>query len=310
MFDEDLASSTIDAGRGARSPERRGHRGPPGPEEVYRAFVLGLGDYVRKNGFREVVLGHVRGHRFGARRHARRRRPGPGGGPHARDALPVLVARERRGRRGVRAPPGRPDRHLPIDEVFDAYRRTLADLFAGTEEDVAEENLQARIRGNLLMALSNKFGSMVLATGNKSEYAVGYATLYGDMAGGSRPSRTCRRRSSTRSARGGTSAPRRPPIPDRSWPSRRARSSVRPAGHRLAAALRPARSDHRGLRRGGPGVDAIVARGFDRATVERVVRMIDRAEYKRRQAAPGVKITPKAFGRDRRLPITNRYGPT
>ena len=201
---------------------------------------------------------------------------------------------------------------VPITEVFDAYRRTLADLFAGTEEDVAEENLQARIRGNLLMALSNKFGSMVLATGNKSEYAVGYATLYGDMAGGFAPIKDVPKTlvyevAAWRNAQG----PGEPPIPERIM--------TKPP----TAELRPNQLDTDSLPpyetldpiveayvEDDLDVDAIVARGFDRATVERVARMIDRAEYKRRQAAPGVKITPKAFGRDRRLPITNRYGPT
>ena len=162
------------------------------------------------------------------------------------------------------------------------------------------------------MALSNKFGSLVLATGNKSEYAVGYATLYGDMAGGFAPIKDVPKtlvyelcRLAERAGR----ARRAPPIPDADDDEAAVRRApARPEGHGLAAAVRRARPDHRGLRRGRPAdVDAIVARGFDRATVERVARMIDRAEYKRRQAAPGVKITPKAFGRDRRLPITNRY---
>ena len=201
---------------------------------------------------------------------------------------------------------------MPITDVFDAYRRTLADLFAGTEEDVAEENLQARIRGNLLMALSNKFGSMVLATGNKSEYAVGYATLYGDMAGGFAPIKDVPKTlvyeiAAWRNAQG----PGEPPIPEQIM--------TKPP----TAELRPDQLDTDSLPpyetldpiieayvEDDADVDAIVARGFDRATVERVARMIDRAEYKRRQAAPGVKITPKAFGRDRRLPITNRYGST
>ena len=201
---------------------------------------------------------------------------------------------------------------VPITDIFDAFRHTLADQFAGTEEGVAEENLQARIRGNLLMALSNRFGSLVLATGNKSEYAVGYATLYGDMAGGFAPIKDvpktlvyeiCAWRNEL--------DPATPPIPDQIM--------AKPP----SAELRPDQLDTDSLPpydlldpiieayvEEDADADAIVARGFDRATVERVMRMIDRAEYKRRQAAPGVKITPKAFGRDRRLPITNRYGLT
>ena len=177
---------------------------------------------------------------------------------------------------------------------------------------MAEENLQARIRGNLLMALSNKFGSMVLATGNKSEYAVGYATLYGDMAGGFAPIKDVPKTlvyeiAAWRNANG----PGEPPIPERIMtkpPTAELRlhqldTDSLPPYETLDPIIEAYVEDDL-------DVDAIVARGFDRATVERVARMIDRAEYKRRQAAPGVKITPKAFGRDRRLPITNRYGST
>jgi NAD+ synthase (glutamine-hydrolysing) len=202
---------------------------------------------------------------------------------------------------------------VPIAEVFDAYRRSLADLFAGTAEGVAEENLQARIRGNILMALSNRFGALVLATGNKSEYAVGYATLYGDMSGGFAPVKdvpktllyeVCRWRN-----RQATDAGRTPPIPDAVL--------TKPP----SAELRPGQLDTDSLPpyeeldpiieayvEQDLGIEEIVARGIgERETVRRIVGMIDRAEYKRRQAAPGVKITPKAFGRDRRLPITDRY---
>ncbi|MET0800379.1 MAG: NAD(+) synthase, partial [Actinomycetota bacterium] len=201
---------------------------------------------------------------------------------------------------------------VEITKVFDTYRYTLAELFAGREEDVTEENLQARIRGNLLMAMSNKFGSIVLATGNKSEYAVGYSTLYGDMAGGFAPIKDVPKtlvyelaawRNATASAAGET-----PPIPERTI-------SKPPS-----AELRPDQQDTDSLPpydkldpvieayvEHDIGIDDMVADGIERALAERVVGMIDRNEYKRRQAAPGVKITPKAFGRDRRMPITNRY---
>jgi NAD+ synthase (glutamine-hydrolysing) len=201
---------------------------------------------------------------------------------------------------------------LRIDDVFKANLSALEDQFRGTEENVAEENLQSRIRGNLLMALSNKFGSLVLATGNKSEYSVGYATLYGDMAGGFAPIKDvpktlvyelCRWRNDDAARRGET-----PPIPD-------AVMTKAPT-----AELRPNQKDTDSL----PPYDVLdpilegyveddrseedlVAAGMDAETVARVARMVDAAEYKRRQAPPGVKITPKAFGRDRRLPITNRY---
>jgi NAD+ synthase (glutamine-hydrolysing) len=199
-----------------------------------------------------------------------------------------------------------------ITSVLDAYRHTLAELFAGTTEDVTEENLQARIRGNVLMALSNKFGPIVLATGNKSEYAVGYSTLYGDMAGGFAPIKDVPKtlvyelaawRNATASANGET-----PPIPER--------TIEKPP----SAELRPDQKDTDSLPpydvldpvieayvEDDLGIDDMVEAGLERALAERVVAMVDRSEYKRRQAAPGVKITPKAFGRDRRMPITNRY---
>ena len=309
MFKEDLVVVEIGEG-GASSDTDRQADWPTGPEEVYRALVLGLGDYVRKNGFREVVIGMSGGidsaivatlaaDALGSGAVRVLSMPSPYSSPES-----VEDAVDCAGRLGVRIDV------VPITNVFDAYRRTLAEQFGGTEEGVAEENLQARVRGNLLMALSNKFGSLVLATGNKSEYAVGYATLYGDMAGGFAPIKDVPKTlvyeiAAWRNAHGSGE----PLIPERIM--------TKPP----TAELRPNQLDTDSL----PGydvldpiveayveedadADAIVARGFDRTTVERVARMIDRAEYKRRQAAPGVKITPKAFGRDRRLPITNRYG--
>jgi len=174
---------------------------------------------------------------------------------------------------------------------------------------VAEENLQARIRGNLLMALSNKFGSLVLATGNKSEMAVGYSTLYGDLAGGFAPIKDVPKTLVYRLARW-RDAHGEPgePIPEtvlEKPPSAELRPDQRdidslPAYDDLDPIVEAYVEDDL-------GPEEIVAQGHDRAVVERVVSMIDRAEYKRRQAPPGVKITPKAFGRDRRLPITNAY---
>jgi NAD+ synthase (glutamine-hydrolysing) len=195
-----------------------------------------------------------------------------------------------------------------IDAVFDAYRSALRPFFEGRPEDVTEENIQARIRGNLLMAISNKFGSLVLATGNKSEYAVGYATLYGDMAGGFAPIKDVPKTLVYELCRWRNAEGPGEPIPERVM--------TKPP----SAELRPDQKDTDSLPpyedldpiieayvEDDLGIDEVVARGHDRVTVERVVRMIDRAEYKRRQAAPGIKITPKAFGRDRRMPITNRY---
>jgi NAD+ synthase (glutamine-hydrolysing) len=305
MFDEDLL--IVDVEGSAAVPDHR-VAWPEGPEEVYRALVLGLGDYVRKNGFREVVVGLSGGidsslvatlaaDALGPEAVHVLAMPSPYSSPES-----VEDAVDCAGRLGVRIDT------VPIDGVFDAYRSALEDLFADRPADVTEENLQARIRGNYLMALSNKFGSLVLATGNKSEYAVGYATLYGDMAGGFAPIKDVPKTlvyelAAWRNAQGAPA-----PIPDRVM--------TKPP----SAELRPDQLDTDSLPpydRLDPiveayveddlGIEEIVSAGHDRATVERVVRMIDRAEYKRRQAAPGVKITPKAFGRDRRMPITNRY---
>ena len=200
---------------------------------------------------------------------------------------------------------------IAIDGMFSEYLGALEEPFRGTEPGIAEENLQARIRGNLLMAMSNRFGSLVLATGNKSEYAVGYATLYGDMAGGFAPIKDVpktlvydlvRWRNGEDAGLG--------PIPER--------VVTKPP----SAELRPDQKDTDSLPpyevldpiveayvEDDRSPDEIILGGYDPLLVERVVAMIDRAEYKRRQAPPGVKITPKAFGRDRRLPITNRYRP-
>jgi NAD+ synthase (glutamine-hydrolysing) len=281
---------------------------PEGPEEVYRALVLGLGDYARKNGFREVVLGLSGGidsaltaviaaDALGPETVRALAMPSPYSSPESVEDA-VEVAR----RLGVRI------EEIPIDDVFAAYLSALEDAFRGTAPDVAEENVQARIRGNLVMAISNKFGALALATGNKSEYAVGYSTLYGDMAGGFAPIKDVPKTlvyelATWRNAQLGT-----PPIPERVMTKA------------PSAELRPGQKDTDSLppyEQLDPIVEAyveedrsaeeIVAEGFDPELVQRVARMIDRAEYKRRQAPPGIKITPKAFGRDRRLPITNRY---
>jgi NAD+ synthase (glutamine-hydrolysing) len=173
---------------------------------------------------------------------------------------------------------------------------------------VTEENLQARIRGNYLMAVSNKFGSLVLATGNKSEYAVGYATLYGDMAGGFAPIKDVPKTLLYDLCRWRNAAGPGAPLPERVL-TKAPSAELRP-GQRDTDSLPPydvLDPIVEAYVEDDLGTDEIVARGHDPATVERVTRLIDRAEYKRRQAAPGIKITPKAFGRDRRMPITNRY---
>jgi len=200
---------------------------------------------------------------------------------------------------------------IPIEGAYTASLQMLADAFADTEEGVPEENLQARIRGNILMALSNKFGWLVLTTGNKSEMATGYSTLYGDMAGGFAVLKDVpktlvyelARYRNLPEAGGGT------PVIPQSVIDKPPSAELRP-GQLDVDSLPPYEvldpillayvEEDRSL-------EEIVAQGFDEATVRRVMTMVDRNEYKRRQAPPGVKITPRAFGRDRRLPIANRY---
>ncbi|HEX7247871.1 MAG TPA: NAD+ synthase, partial [Actinomycetota bacterium] len=310
MFAEDLLIVDLHGDTSFADPR------PPWPtletEEVWNALVLGLGDYVRKNGFREAVLGLSGG--IDSALTAALAADALGAG-HVRGLAmpsPFSSAESLEDAEDCARRIGMPLDTVEITSVIDAYRHSLAQLFAGHDDDVTEENLQARARGNLLMAVSNKLGPIVLATGNKSEYAVGYSTLYGDMAGGFAPIKDvpktlvyelARWRNTDSASRGET-----PPIPDRSI-EKAPSAELRP-GQKDTDSLPPydeldpvieAYVEH------DVGVDDMVAQGFDRALVERVVRMIDRNEYKRRQAAPGVKITPKAFGRDRRMPITNRY---
>jgi len=290
----------------ATGPERAPW--PEGSEEVYRALALGLRDYVRKNGFGEVVLGLSGGidsamvatlaaDALGSDAVHALAMPSPYSSAESLEDA-TEVAR----RLGIRLDV------LPIEEAFRAYLAALADLFAGTQSGVAEENLQARIRGNLLMALSNKRGGLVLATGNKSEFAVGYSTLYGDMAGGFAPIKDVPKTlvyelARWRNARGGD-----PTIPQRVLdkpPSAELRPNQKdtdslPPYDVLDPVIEAYVEDDR-------SPEEIVEAGADPEIVHRVVAMIDRAEYKRRQAAPGIKITPRAFGRDRRMPITNRY---
>jgi NAD+ synthase (glutamine-hydrolysing) len=202
--------------------------------------------------------------------------------------------------------------NVPIEPVVEAYGAALSPAFAGRPPDVTEENLQARARGNVLMALSNKFGWLVLTTGNKSELSVGYCTLYGDMAGGFAILKDvpktlvyalARHLNSQRRGRGEEA-----PIPESTL--------LRPP----TAELRPGQRDQDTLPpyevldeillayvEKDMGADELVAHGFDPALVSQVVRWVDGNEYKRRQAPPGIRISPRAFGRDRRLPITNEF---
>ena len=275
---------------------------------MYQALLLGLGDYVRKNGFRGVVLGLSGGvdsalvatlavDALGPAAVRAVAMPSPYSSPESLEDA-TDVAR----RLGIRLDV------TPITPALEAYRATLGGLFGAPLAGLAEENLQARIRGNLLMAVSNAEGPLVLATGNKSEMAVGYSTLYGDLAGGFAPIKDVPKTLvydlvSWRNARGDAPIPDRivaKPPSDELRPDQKDTDSLPPYGELdpvIEAYVEEDRSP-----------EDIAASGVDRALVDRVVAMIDRAEYKRRQAPPGVKITPKAFGRDRRLPITNRYG--
>ena len=277
-------------------------------DEVYGALVLGTRDYVVKNGFEHVVLGLSGG---------------------IDSTLVALIAVDALGADGLTcvtmpspysSQGTRSDAHalaenlgsklleLPIEPMMLAFDSALAETFEGREPDLTEENLQARIRGNLLMALSNKFGWLVLTTGNKSEMSVGYSTLYGDSAGGFAvikdvPKQLVYRLARRRDERaGGGLVPAelfsRPPSAELR-PDQRDDESL-PPYEILDAILE-------GFVERDLGREQLVARGLPAEDVDRVLRLVDLAEYKRRQQPPGIKITTRAFGRDRRVPITNRY---
>ena len=284
-----------------------------GPEEVYRALVMGTGDYLRKSGFSKALIGLSGG---------------------IDSALTATVAVDALGKDNV-VGITMPSRYssggsvsdseelaanlcmelweVPIEQAHQAFTDMLEDRFKDTEANVAEENVQARVRGNVLMTVSNKFGWIVLTTGNKSEMAMGYATLYGDMAGGFAvlkdvPKTTvyelCRWRNGQGPAFGTADDVIPIPIIDKP-PSAELRED------QLDADSLP---EYEVL---DPVVEAyveddlsyqeMIAKGFDPAVIRQVMSAVDRNEYKRRQAPPGVKITHRAFGKDRRLPIVNRY---
>ena len=278
----------------------------PVDEEVYAALVMGTRDYVQKNGFRHVVLGLSGGvdsalvaviavDALGADRVTCVTMPSQYSSAGTRGDAGQLAANL-----GVEL------LELPIASVMGAYDEILATPFAGHAADLTEENLQARIRGNYLMALSNKLGHLVLTTGNKSEMSVGYSTLYGDSAGGFAvikdvPKLLVYRLCALRNAR-------EPVIPETIL-TRAPSAELRP-DQRDDDSLPPYEVLDpilEGYVEDDLGTDELVARGFDRETVLRIARLVDLAEYKRRQQPPGIKVTSKAFGRDRRMPITNRY---
>jgi NAD+ synthase (glutamine-hydrolysing) len=279
-----------------------------GPAEIYAAVVLGVHDYIRKQGFQKVVIGMSGG---------------------VDSALTAAIASDALGPEnviGVRMP----SRHtseesledaaavaealgiqlmdFPIEPAHRAFEEILAPVFAGTKPGVAEENLQPRIRATILHGLSNKFGYIVLSTGNKSELATGYGTLYGDIAGGFAVLKDitkttvyalCRYRNSLQ-----------PAIPERVL-TKPPSAELKP-GQKDSDSLPPYEELDpilRGYVEEDLSPEELVAAGNRPETVSRVIQLVDRSEYKRRQSPPGVKITPRAFGRDRRMPITNRYSP-
>ena len=300
LFEEDFVVFDLDAGQPVISPD-------VGDEErVYRALVLGLRDYLHKCGFKSAVLGLS------------------GGIDSALTAVLAVDALGKENVRGVSLPSqfssqgslddarllaanlGIRYEVIPIQLPFEAVKGQLAGVFQGLKEDVAEENIQARLRGVILMAMSNKFGSLLLTTGNKSEMAVGYCTLYGDMNGGLavisdvpkmmvyRVSNWINREHEIIPAASITKAPSAELRPDQkdqdSLPPYEILDAIL---EEYVVNLKPTRE--------------IIAQGFDEATVKRVVRLIDVTEYKRRQAAPGLKVTSKAFGVGRRIPVAQRY---
>ncbi|MFC5585911.1 NAD+ synthase [Nitratireductor kimnyeongensis] len=316
QFEEAVSISTWKReGGGWRCDDGPMSKIPEKEEADYRACMLGLRDYVNKNGFKNVVLGLSGG---------------------IDSAICAALAVDALGEERVRCIM-MPYRYtskdslkdaedcaralgcrydiVPIFEPVEGFSNALGQLFEGTKEGVTEENLQSRTRGTILMAVSNKFGSMVVTTGNKSEMSVGYATLYGDMNGGFNPIKDVYKMQVY-----ALSAWRNTTVPP---------GALGPSGEVIpqniidkapSAELRPDQTDQDSLPpypvlddileclvEGEMSVDAIVSRGHDRETVHRVEHLLYIAEYKRRQAAPGVKITRKNFGRDRRYPITNRF---
>ncbi|MCP5272263.1 MAG: NAD+ synthase [Burkholderiaceae bacterium] len=280
----------------------------PSPEsQVWSALVTGVRDYLGKNGFPGAIIGLSGGidsalvlavavDALGADKVRAVMMPSP----YTAD-ISWIDARDMAERLGVRYD------EIAIAPMFDAFRTSLADQFAGLPEDTTEENLQARIRGTLLMALSNKTGAIVLTTGNKSEMATGYCTLYGDMAGGFAVIKDVAktlvyRLAEWRNAQGAEVIPRRiitrPPSAELR-PDQTDQDSLPPYEVLDAILARYMEEDQ--------GVDEIVAAGFERTTVERVARLIRINEYKRRQAPVGIRITHRAFGRDWRYPITSRF---
>ena len=277
--------------------------------EVYAALELGLRDYVEKNGFDRVVLALSGGIDSALVALIAADALGP-------DRVTVVVMpspnssdETQADARRIAANLGVEIIEISIEQAMQAYGDALTPVLGGTESGLAEENIQARIRGNLIMALSNKFGWLVLTTGNKSELSVGYATLYGDMAGGFAVIKDVFKLLVYRLVRWRNQREDRELIPE-SVLERPPSAELRP-DQLDSDSLPPYEVLDRILEayvERDEGIDALVAEGLPEETVMEVVRLVDRAEYKRRQAPPGIRVSTKAFGRDRRLPITNRFG--
>ena len=276
--------------------------------EIYQALVLGTRDYIHKNGFDKVVIGLSGGvdsslvaaiatDALGADNVIGVSMPSRYSSPDSKSDAEALA-----GNLGIQF------KVIPIEKAFSSYLETLAEPFKDAQPDITEENIQARIRGNILFALSNKFGWLVLACSNKSETATGYTTLYGDMAGGFIPLKD---------------VPKTLVVELATYKNRQEGEEVIPPAiltKAPSAELRPGQKDVDTLPpydildpilkayvEDDLAIDQITDMGFDRDTVTKIARMVDRSEYKRRQTAPGIKITPRDFGRDRRLPITNKF---
>ncbi len=296
-----------------KSKPRTAEIRPAGPYDplrgIFSALVLGTRDYIRKNGFEKVVLGLSGGidssfvasvavEAIGAEKVVGVSMPSMYSSKGS-----VSDARKIARNLGIEL------LSIPIKKMFDCYEETFAEVFSGTNSDVTEENIQARIRGNILMALSNKFGWLVLATSNKSELAVGYTTLYGDMSGGFAVIKDVPKLVVYELSRYYNRIKGDDAIPE---------SVIR---KQPSAELRPDQKDNDSLPEyevldrilkayveDGLTLDEITRLGEEKKTVEKVISMVNSNEYKRRQSAPGVKITSLAFGKDRRFPITNLYG--
>ena len=282
----------------------------PLPEEgeVFEALVLGLGDYFRKNGFSRAVLGLSGGIDSSLCAVVASRALGPQNvtgvlmpsryTSEASNTDAEAIAKNLRIDTQV----------VPIGPTFDDYREMLEGPFKGLPEDTTEENIQARIRGNIIMAFSNKFGWIALSTGNKSEMSVGYSTLYGDMAGGFAVIKDVPKTLVYRICRYVNETEGRELVPE-SILTKEPSAELRP-GQRDVDSLPPYEILDPILEayiEEDKGVREIVAHGFDEEDVRRVIKLVDAAEYKRRQAPIGIKVTSRAFGRDRRMPMTNRY---